>query len=238
MSTLLLIRHAQASFLADDYDNLSPHGLKQSTVLGEYLADKGYQFDALYAGTLKRQLQTCEQVQTVFQNRGLTIPEVKIVPELNEYEAMGSMEDYERQLSKYHPQFKEWFAEMKAKPSHKTKMKMVVTYLNLWATGTLGFELPSGVQTFQDFRQTAEAGLRKVMLGNEKGKTIAAFSSGGCIAAMLGKIIGVPDPGKVMGFNLVMLNTAISEILFSGSRLSMKTFNGLPHLQDEMVTTM
>lgn len=238
MSTLLLIRHAQASFLADDYDNLSPHGLNQSTILGEYLADKGYQFDALYAGTLKRQLQTYEQVKAVYQKRDLAIPEVTIVPELNEYEAMGSMDDFEKELSGHHPQFKDWFAEMRNNPTHKTKMKMVVNYLNLWATGKLGFDLPEGAQTFADFRNTAEEGLRKVMSGNEKGKTIAAFSSGGCIAAMLGKIIGVPNPGKVMGFNLVMLNTAISEILFSGSRLSMKTFNGLPHLDEKMVTTM
>ena len=76
------------------------------------------------------------------------------------------------------------------------------------------------------------------MNGNEKGKTIAAFSSGGCIAAMLAKIMGVEDPSKAIGFNLVMLNTAISEVLFSGSRLSLQSFNTLPHLTEDMITTM
>ena len=74
--------------------------------------------------------------------------------------------------------------------------------------------------------------------GNEQGKTIAAFSSGGCIAAMMSKVMGVDDAAKTIGFNLVMLNTAISEVLFSGSRLSALNFNTLPHLQEEMITTM
>ena len=55
---------------------------------------------------------------------------------------------------------------------------------------------------------------------------------------MLAKIVGVEDAGKTMGFNLVMLNTAISEVLFSGNRLSLQTFNTLPHLKEEMITTM
>ena len=72
----------------------------------------------------------------------------------------------------------------------------------------------------------------------EKGKTVAVFSSGGCIAAMLGKVLDLGSPEKTMGFNLVMRNTAISEVLFSGSRLSLLTFNDLQHLKEEMITTM
>ena len=122
--------------------------------------------------------------------------------------------------------------------THHTKMKMVVTYLSLWATNTLGFDLPKDAQTYAEFRQIAEMGLQKVIKGNEKSKTVAAFSSGGCISAMLGKVMDIANPEKTMGFNLVMRNTAISEVLFSGSRLSLMTFNDLSHLSEEMITTM
>lgn len=37
MGTLYLVRHGQASFGADDYDQLSPLGQRQSVRLGEYL---------------------------------------------------------------------------------------------------------------------------------------------------------------------------------------------------------
>ena len=52
MGTLYLVRHGQASFGADDYDQLSELGHKQSVRLGEYFARKGVHFDALIAGTL------------------------------------------------------------------------------------------------------------------------------------------------------------------------------------------
>ena len=41
MSTILLVRHGQASFGAADYDNLSPTGHEQSRVLGAALAARG-----------------------------------------------------------------------------------------------------------------------------------------------------------------------------------------------------
>lgn len=238
MSKLYLIRHAQASFLEDEYDNLSEHGHKQSRVLGDYFVNMAIQFDQVYIGPLRRQKQTYERVKEAYAEKGVDFPEAIEIEELREYEGMDSMETVRDQLSEHYSNFKDWFEEMDTQPSHRTKMKMVLAYLQLWATDSLSFELPAGVQKFADFRKTSELGLEKVLAGNEKGKTIAAFSSGGCIAAMLAKIIGVEDAGKTMGFNLVMLNTAISEVLFSGNRLSLQTFNTLPHLKEDMITTM
>ena len=52
------MRHGQASFGAADYDNLSELGQRQSVRLGEYLAARQIDFDAVLTGTLKRQVQT------------------------------------------------------------------------------------------------------------------------------------------------------------------------------------
>ena len=193
MSKLYLIRHAQASFLADDYDNLSVHGHQQSKILGNYFVQKNIHFDDIYIGPLKRHYQTYQGVKAAYGEREKNLPPATEIAELIEYQGMDTMGTVREQLVKYHPSFRTWFAEMDTNPNHKTKMKMVVTYLNMWATNTLGFDLPKGAQSFAGFRKQAEVGLQKVLAGNEKGKTIAVFSSGGCIAAMLGKIIGVPD---------------------------------------------
>ena len=238
MSQLLLIRHAQASFLSAEYDNLSEKGLQQSRILGDYLVESGFTFDCAYVGTLRRQQQTYQKVKEAYLERGQFFPEATVYEELNEYKGMDIMGTVREELVQHHPNFTAWFKEMDKAPNHKTKMKMVVTFLNMWATESLGFDLPPGAQTWQAFKSTAEKGLKMMIKGNEKGKSIAAFSSGGCIAAMLGKIVGTNNPEKSMGFNLVMRNTAISEVLFSGSRLSMKSFNTLPHLTEEMITTM
>jgi phosphohistidine phosphatase SixA len=45
MAELVLVRHAQASFGADDYDKLSDLGWRQSRWLGEYFAERGAAFD-------------------------------------------------------------------------------------------------------------------------------------------------------------------------------------------------
>ena len=58
MGTLYLVRHGQASFGADDYDQLSARGQQQSERLGAYWRERGLRFDAVLCGTLRRHGQT------------------------------------------------------------------------------------------------------------------------------------------------------------------------------------
>ena len=58
MGTLYLVRHGQASFGADNYDQLSPLGWQQSRRLGQYFKERGYQFEAVITGTLQRHDET------------------------------------------------------------------------------------------------------------------------------------------------------------------------------------
>jgi broad specificity phosphatase PhoE len=60
MTALLLVRHAQASLGAADYDQLSSHGRRQSAVLGAALARRGVVVGRVLHGTLKRHEQTAE----------------------------------------------------------------------------------------------------------------------------------------------------------------------------------
>jgi broad specificity phosphatase PhoE len=46
MGNIYLVRHGQASFGAENYDQLSTLGQQQSQRLGEYFAQKGIQFEA------------------------------------------------------------------------------------------------------------------------------------------------------------------------------------------------
>ena len=72
MGTLFLVRHGQASFGADDYDQLSALGQQQSVRLGEYFKSKGVTFSAAMSGTLKRQTQTlagiCQGMGVAFES--------------------------------------------------------------------------------------------------------------------------------------------------------------------------
>ena len=56
--TVLLVRHGQASFGAEDYDVLSPAGVRQSALLAEALRRRGVEPARLVSGTLRRQTET------------------------------------------------------------------------------------------------------------------------------------------------------------------------------------
>ncbi|MEG2977826.1 MAG: phosphoglycerate mutase family protein, partial [Comamonas sp.] len=83
MGTLYLVRHGQASFGADDYDNLSARGMEQAERLGQYWQERGQRFDAVITGTLRRHTQTLEGIAS--QLPGL--PTADAVPALNEYDS-------------------------------------------------------------------------------------------------------------------------------------------------------
>ena len=58
MRELLLIRHGQASFHAEDYDQLSPLGVQQSSLLGAWFAECGQQPDLVAMGPRVRHRDT------------------------------------------------------------------------------------------------------------------------------------------------------------------------------------
>ena len=58
MSRILLVRHGQASWGAEDYDRLSDLGFDQARVLGAALAAQGIVPDVLVSGAMTRHQQT------------------------------------------------------------------------------------------------------------------------------------------------------------------------------------
>ena len=83
MGTLYLVRHGQASFGADDYDQLSKLGVQQSQRLGEYWRARGMRFDAVLMGSLKRHRQTWEGIEHGLQQSHTP----RVWPGLNEYDS-------------------------------------------------------------------------------------------------------------------------------------------------------
>jgi len=62
MASIYLIRHGQASFGSDNYDQLSPLGQRQADVTGQFLAEVGLDIHAAVAGNLSRQQETGTRV--------------------------------------------------------------------------------------------------------------------------------------------------------------------------------
>jgi broad specificity phosphatase PhoE len=62
MGVVLLVRHGQASFGADDYDVLSETGVEQSRRLGRVLAEQGLAPVAVVHGAMRRQRDTAAEM--------------------------------------------------------------------------------------------------------------------------------------------------------------------------------
>src|SRR4051812_28359591 len=60
MGVVLLVRHGQASFGAEEYDVLSPAGWEQGRLLGEWLGARGVVPKAVVQGGMRRHRETGE----------------------------------------------------------------------------------------------------------------------------------------------------------------------------------
>ena len=70
MPSILLVRHGQASYGADDYDVLSETGWRQAEVLAAEHARRGLTFDVVVSGGLRRQQGTAEVLARAARHAG------------------------------------------------------------------------------------------------------------------------------------------------------------------------
>ena len=73
MGLLLLVRHGQASFGAEDYDVLSATGLAQSRRLGEVLARQGVRPSVVRHGGMRRQRDTARAMAEASGRGAVTV---------------------------------------------------------------------------------------------------------------------------------------------------------------------
>ncbi len=211
MGTLYLVRHGQASFGADDYDQLSELGQRQSLRLGEYFGERGIRFDALIAGTLRRHKQTLAGILEGMRHAG----EHLAWEGLNEY-------DSEAVLATVHPGKLE---KATTPETYRHHFRLLRDGLAQWMAGSTQ---PQGMPSYADF-VAGVAGALDHVRANHYGQHVLVVSSGGPIATAVGYVLGT-RPEVTIDLNLRIRNTAITEFAFTPKRHMLAGFNALPHL--------
>jgi len=216
MGTLYLVRHGQASLGADDYDNLSPLGQRQSVRLGEYFAAKGLHFKAVLHGSLRRHAQTWAGIETGLSSAsGGGLPLAPLVwPGLNEYRS-------EPLIQSLQPGVHARPATPETTLAHFRLLRLA---LQQWAVGALN---PPGMPTYAEFVAGVCGALDHVRQHCEG--DVLLVSSGGPIATAVAQILGA-RPQAFVELNLRLRNTAITEFTFNTKHHALLTFNTLPHL--------
>jgi broad specificity phosphatase PhoE len=212
MGTLYLIRHGQASLGADDYDQLSPLGQRQSRTLGEYLGQLGLEFEAVLTGTLRRHRQTWEGIA---QGAGLQLlPQPW--PGLNEYDSHAL-------LHTVHPGP---LPRPDSPDRYRQHFRLLRDALAGWMEGTLH---PVGMPDFAGF----ERGVVEVLdhVRQQHSGNVLLVSSGGPIATAVAHVLAASTPARIE-LNMGLRNTAVTELVFSPKRHALRAFNTLPHLPE------
>ncbi|MDB5893254.1 MAG: histidine phosphatase family protein [Rhodoferax sp.] len=210
MGTLYLVRHGQASFGAEDYDQLSPQGIRQSRRLGEYLASSGVDFEAALVGTLHRHTQT---FAAICEGMGRT-PAALPWPGLNEYDSAAV-------IATVHPQP---LGPADTPEVYRQHFRLLRDGLTQWMNGVV---TPHGMPTYDAFRQGVVAALDHVR--THHAGNVLLVSSGGPIATAVGHVLGTSAEVSIE-LNLRLRNSAVTEFVFSAKRHTLVTFNTLPHL--------
>jgi broad specificity phosphatase PhoE len=222
MAELYLVRHGQASFGAENYDELSPSGVAQSRWLGEYYAQRGLTFDRVVTGAMRRHAQTADALLTAM---GGAPTEIVQDADLNEYDFRALF----AALATTSP-VAGWLADGSMKQFYKG-LKQV---LQLWSEGQMPGPVP---ETWAQFQARVEHARRAIQRSG--GKRVLVVTSGGPIAVFAQQILQAPAAAAI-ALNMQIRNSSVSQYVFNDSAMSLVTFNTLPHLEQaerrELVT--
>lgn len=203
MAELLVVRHAQASFGADDYDKLSPLGHEQSRLLGALLKARGWQPDRVVTGALRRQGETLQLMGFAPEEVHAGFDEYDFYDLLNARFPEGVPND--------------------VRQDRRTHFRTLRETILSWQAD----ELDGVKETWADFEtRVADALAYATRAGAKK---VMVVSSGGPIGQMVASTLEAPA-AQMMQVNLQVKNTSVTRFVFNERVRYLSGFNETPHL--------
>ena len=206
MPVVLLVRHGQASFGADDYDVLSDVGREQARVVGSELARRALRSPVAMCGSLLRQRDTAE-IALSFANLDVS-PTTDA--RWDEYDHLDLLKRY--------------VAEDAAHDGTSKGVQVLLDQaLAAWVSDPVG--------DWSSFSGGAMDALQALVNSLAPGQDAVVFTSGGVIAAVASTLLGVGSTG-VVALNRVTMNGAITKLVVGSGGISLVAFNDHAHFED------
>ena len=205
MAELIVVRHGQASFGADNYDSLSQVGHEQARLAGDALRNMGWVPDRVITGTLTRQKETLESM-----GFGAGAPEEH--PGFNEYD--------------FHDLLHVRYAgdvPVAVKGERKTHFRTLRETIFEWQDGGI----IGARETWAEFETRTSAALR--FATKTDARRVLVVSSGGVIGQLVARALNAPVR-MMMEVNLQVKNASFTRFVFKGDRFMLSEFNATPHL--------
>lgn len=223
MPTIYLIRHGQASFGQDNYDQLSNVGESQARRLGSHWKPRFSGFDAVVTGSMQRHRQTAE---LCLSEMGLAANEINPIvdSDWNEY-------DHADILAQLRPEFAsaastEAYIARQENPKQAFEMAFNDAIAR-WMDDQFSDDYQ---ETWREFKARVHTGLKTIAEQYQGSKQVAVFTSGGPISVLSQFLLEVPEH-KLMQMNWTLVNCGVTKIVATQSRTFVASLSQHVHFE-------
>ncbi|MEO2031384.1 MAG: histidine phosphatase family protein [Planctomycetaceae bacterium] len=228
MSTLVFVRHGQASLFADDYDQLSEAGELQSRELGRYLERTGVVFDEVYCGPRKRQRDTAR----LAREESGRLPIASTVPEFDEHHVDQLLSSHLDELATQFPHLSQLRNRFHIAESPTDRQRAFARLFEsvsvLWVTDSCPM---FGIESWAEFRQRVNSGIERILSRGGRGRKVLVVTSAGTIVAAMHRALQCPDE-VALGLGWRVWNCSLTAFAFTKDRFTLDRFNSMSHLDD------
>jgi broad specificity phosphatase PhoE len=234
MAQIYLVRHGQASFGSQNYDQLSPLGGEQARFLGLWWAARDLAVSRVVTGKLQRHLQTARACMAQLQGIG----EEQLI--LDQWQSDAGFNEYNHHevLARHVPAFDDPAAVkhfLMTTPNGRQAFQEIFSQaITRWMSGSFDHEYS---ETWHAFRQRCVAALERQIAQPEPAKNIVIFTSGGTISAICQHVLGFPD-ARFAELNWSLVNSAVTRFHLQPAdangkpaRMALAYLNNFSHLE-------
>lgn len=216
MTTIYLIRHGQASFGAESYDQLSPNGEFQAKLLGQYFDQILKEAPYVVSGSMQRHQQTAN----------LALAECFPETEIQTDSAWNEF-NHQQVFARYEPRFNEphLLKQDVAKEDNPRAYlaKIFEGAIERWTGGDYHHEYD---ESWPHFKNRVETALQNLCneLAKIKPRYAVVFTSGGVISVAAGKLLEL-NANRTFALNWAIANTSMTTLRLVGNEPQLLSLN-------------
>lgn len=222
MGAIYLLRHGQASFGANNYDQLSAVGHQQARVLGEALKARGVTPDRLVSGTMVRHQETAAGALAGLGQDAAT--PLALHAGVNEF-------DHENVIEVAEPRYADkvaMMAEMAATGDpRRAFQKFFQDAVSRWVGGNHDDEY---AEPWSVFKLRVVAALDDIVRQTPPKGTTLVFTSGGTISVVCAHLLGLND-AQAFTINWTLANAGITKVVAGRDGLHLISVNEHAHVE-------
>ncbi|AZG73076.1 histidine phosphatase family protein [Shewanella livingstonensis] len=217
MANIYLIRHGQASFGAQNYDNLSSLGHRQARHLGEHFNQRDIRPTHVICGNMTRHLQTRDACLATL-SPPLLHDSLQISADWNEFNHENVIAVHRPDLAK--PEAMKQYLHQQASPT-RAFIELFSQAIYQWQQAPNANDYS---ETWQHFSQRVTTGLTQLSTQTGQDDTVFVFTSGGAISAAIMQSLSIPG-AQFFNINKQIVNCSVTQLQLKQQRLSLITMN-------------